>query len=572
MASNMDPKHGDKGETDHDASTPTSEADSGRGLSVAEVSSPEGDDQRHVAPNQDLDDTEPRMPIQTDTSQDGQGAVAQVPYNREIQLQEGESDELNDGDSPETTAKSVVQPSDTSKREQGEDATWQSVYHRNDNVLELLIVDLKSRKCKRERVANVSVNRVEAHQDGHLTVHASGSQSGDLRSFQGLSLSDQPVVLSLQRGSEVSPHLLEDIKKRGEGKSSHVQAFFSFVAEHLRDFEEVKDCYLLPLQNGLLISPHEVTRGNIQDSTVTVAQMTANGRGTIVLLNTTVSSDNTTPRYRPETQTTPGHFTYEGDKPLGAGVEGTVWNVKDKMSRDVFVVKEIPLTEFKPAAAAAFLKLTGCDQTCRPYGLVLDDEKECVLFLMEKVEGRTLGDILQDPNERLAIPLAVDLTIDLLKAVQYIHSKQLVHSDVAPRNVILFLEHTSTTGPRAILIDTTGAKRTSFHIDFAWDTADTIQLLNDMLLNDVPQSRLSKNYSPWKASANDKDGRTLGRLEDLVKEQADPRSRRAYTVQKLLQVMQEISEELKGLREPADIPDDLDASGIPSPPNFKFSS
>ncbi|KAI8506218.1 hypothetical protein Bbelb_156450 [Branchiostoma belcheri] len=508
-----------------DTQSVISEADSGRGLSVADVSSPDGENQRHVSPNEDQGEEGPGMAVtETDTQQDGQRAPAQEPYGREIASQEGENEELYDGDSSETTTKTVVQPSDTTKRDQGEDVAWQSVYDRKDNVFELLIVDPTSTSgVQRRRLTNVSVNRVETQQEGNITVHATGFLSGDAprtvrndrnvhSGLQELSLSERPVVLSFQRGSEVPPHLLRDVEQRGQGKSS--QEFFSFVAEHLKAFDKVENCYLLPIQNGLLISQYEVTMGNIQDSTVNVTQIT--GRGTIVLLRPTVSPDRQASVYSPETETTPGQFTIDGDEPLGTGVEGSVWDAKDKDSHDVFVAKTIPLADFKPAAAAAFLTLTGCKQTCRPYGLVLDEENERVLFLMEKVEGKTLGDILTDPNEQIPIPraLAVDFAKDILKGVQYIHSKRLVHSDVAR----------------------------------------TISLLNDMLLNNAPESRRSKKYSPWKATDQDHanfDRRTLGKLEKLVEEQADCASNvhRAYTVEKLLQELQEISEELKGSAE-----------------------
>eukprot|EP00058_Branchiostoma_floridae_P009545 XP_002595033.1 hypothetical protein BRAFLDRAFT_99654 [Branchiostoma floridae] len=286
MASNMDTKHGDKGETEHDKTTAAiSEADSGRGLSVADVSSPEGDDQRRVGTNQDLDEIEPRMPIQTDTLQDSQAAVGKEPYDRELQLQEGERDELYDGDSPETTSKRIVQPS-----EQGEDAfaKWQSAYGRHDNVFQLLIVDPVSGKWRKLQLRDVCVNRVDQKGSGHVSVDVTGLEVRDanktngnivagneqrdvLRDLQDLSLSES-VVLSYRRGSDVSPHLLQEVKERGAGKSPHVQEFFSFIAKHLASFGEVEDCYILPLRNGLLISQSELTVRSIQGTKLTVAQ------------------------------------------------------------------------------------------------------------------------------------------------------------------------------------------------------------------------------------------------------------------------------------------------------------
>ncbi|XP_035667151.1 uncharacterized protein LOC118409886 isoform X2 [Branchiostoma floridae] len=577
MASNMDTKHGDKGETEHDKTTAAiSEADSGRGLSVADVSSPEGDDQRRVGTNQDLDEIEPRMPIQTDTLQDSQAAVGKEPYDRELQLQEGERDELYDGDSPETTSKRIVQPS-----EQGEDAfaKWQSAYGRHDNVFQLLIVDPVSGKWRKLQLRDVCVNRVDQKGSGHVSVDVTGLEVRDanktngnivagneqrdvLRDLQDLSLSES-VVLSYRRGSDVSPHLLQEVKERGAGKSPHVQEFFSFIAKHLASFGEVEDCYILPLRNGLLISQSELTVRSIQGTKLTVAQTTV--RGTIILLNPTVSQDMKA-TYRPdhESSTTPGNF--ETRKRLGRGAEGPVYNAADIESNDEFAFKKIPLAKFGSykEAAAAFLELKGSTNTCRPYGLVLDEENDCVLFLMERVRGRTLREVLKDQTELMEVPVAVGYATGILTGLKYIQSQEMMHTDVAARNVII-------DGLHAILIDLTGAKKMKLK---GWDEAGALCLLNGMLRNEIPQKiHLDESSNLWKATADDLakfNPATLWKLEELLEKVAKTPTTQTPTVDELLPILQEISEGLPKTSDTVDSQDSLE-DGVPSPPNIQLS-
>ncbi|CAH1252718.1 Hypp992 [Branchiostoma lanceolatum] len=477
----MASENGDQSPTkDPNDTSPISEADSGRGPSG-------GEDQPH------LDEEEPRVGIEEESSHHGpQTAIVEESQNRQLQ----EDDIYTEGDGKPTATGNEQQSCD----EGGTLAT------------------LPSKDA------------------------TPGNEASIPQATEASSVPQEVRPLSYSQGQDVPEDVLEEVKKRGDGKSDAVKAFWSAVSNHLKEFEEVQDCNLLPLQNGVLMPRSEITTGNITRSTVKIEQ--------------------------------------------------------------------VPLEKFGEEDASAFLQLNDCPQVCKPFGLVLDEDKVCVYFLMERLTGRTLKDILKDPNEQgpseqdpneqgpseqdpneqdpneqdpneqdpneqdpneqdpneqdpneqeeripIDIPLAVIITIDLLKGVQYIHSKRLWHSDVAARNVIVFLED-NWIGPRAVLIDTTGARQPTRNIDHAWDNAKIFRLLNDML-NNVFYCK-----EPWKASAEDKgryNERSLGRLEKLIKVQSDGSSPEAFTVEKVLQWLQEISEVLEVKAEIEDLKKDIEA-------------
>ncbi|XP_019640708.1 PREDICTED: uncharacterized protein LOC109482443 isoform X2 [Branchiostoma belcheri] len=151
------------------------------------------------------------------------------------------------------------------------------------------------------------------------------------------------------------------------------------------------------------------------------------------------------------------------------------------------------------------------------------------------------------------IRFAVDYTIDILKGLEYIHSKGLIHSDIIGLNVMI-------VGPRAIIIDTTGARNPSCprSLGYLRDVENAIKLLNNMLWNNTTFSP-----EPWKASDEDRcmfNKKTLKKLEKLLKRQdeslrANSKSPMMDTIETLLQDLGIISEELKGLRQPSDSPD-----------------
>lgn len=63
-------------------------------------------------------------------------------------------------------------------------------------------------------------------------------------------------------------------------------------------------------------------------------------------------------------------------------------------------------------------------------------------FAMEYIEGKTLDEILRikrnsSDEEAIPLPWAIDIIIQVLKALDYAHSKSVVHRDIKPGNIML---------------------------------------------------------------------------------------------------------------------------------------
>jgi eukaryotic-like serine/threonine-protein kinase len=65
-----------------------------------------------------------------------------------------------------------------------------------------------------------------------------------------------------------------------------------------------------------------------------------------------------------------------------------------------------------------------------------DDDRSQVYMVMEWVEGRLLRQILHEQG-KLPVKRAVDLTINIAKALDYIHTHGVVHRDLKPENIMV---------------------------------------------------------------------------------------------------------------------------------------
>ncbi|XP_078663536.1 uncharacterized protein LOC144906785 [Branchiostoma floridae x Branchiostoma belcheri] len=336
---------------------------------------------------------------------------------------------------------------------------------------------------------------------------------------------------SYSRREDVPKEVLEETKKRGEGKSAPVREFWSAVSNHLREFEEVEECNLLPLQNGILITSSEVTSQDLTGPTVQL-ELKESRRGT-VLLYAAVSQDKAI-SYGPSASKQDGKFmTFTK---LGEGSEGEVYIAIDPKDKNLFAVKKVSLQKFGKTNPAAFLQLTDCPQVCKPFGLILDEEGECVYFLMERLKGETLKRMLNSGDE-IPISEAVGICIEILKALLYIHSKGMVHRDVKASNVM-------SDGTNATLLDITGVRKADRYSQFAQDTVMAVNLLNEMLLQ--TDARYGGVWTP----SEDQNNYPKETLQDLKKimemQMKEVPSMDHATVEKLLEDLQSISRRLSG--------------------------
>ncbi|XP_078655812.1 uncharacterized protein LOC144902315 isoform X2 [Branchiostoma floridae x Branchiostoma belcheri] len=363
-----------------------------------------------------------------------------------------------------------------------------------------------------------------------------------LKGIYGRSVSVSESTLTYSKGQDVPPECLENVRNRGEGKSDKFRQIYSDLADHLQGFKKAKDCYLLPIENGILISQKEITTAmdNIPGF-ISVEQKPRRGK----VLFKDVALEATVSHGRSITYTRKcedgGNFLVLNV--IGKGCDGIVYKAMDVQTGDQFAVKRMEVTTKMLCRnpISAFLKLIGCEQTCRAYGVILDELDNCLYFLMELLDGKTLSDLLDKKSPPIGIPFAVDYTIDILKGLQYIHSKGLIHADIHGFNIMIVV-------PRAIIIDTTGARDASGPKSrgYLWDVANAIKLLNNMLSNSTIFSP-----PPWEASDEDRrkfKKRTLKKLEQLLKRQAKylaSTSPMIDNIDTLLQDLEEISKELE---------------------------
>lgn len=135
---------------------------------------------------------------------------------------------------------------------------------------------------------------------------------------------------------------------------------------------------------------------------------------------------------------------YELVEQLGHGGMGTVYRAVDHRLRRTVAVKTLSaelalqpefLTRFqREAHAAAALNHPGV-ATVHDVGEDASGGAAEPYLVMEYVEGRTLGQVLKDGA--LPVAQAVDITGQVLDALEHSHRHAIVHRDIKPANVML---------------------------------------------------------------------------------------------------------------------------------------
>lgn len=140
---------------------------------------------------------------------------------------------------------------------------------------------------------------------------------------------------------------------------------------------------------------------------------------------------------------------------VGAGGMGEVWAGEDVKSGDKVAVKHLLPTAAKHHEVVARFKreafLLGRIESEYVARVIdfFDDETYGLVLVMEFIEGPSLAHILE--QRTLSVEEAVDLAVDLLRALQQLHGAKIVHRDLKPGNIIM--RPTSEGRPRAMVVD-----------------------------------------------------------------------------------------------------------------------
>ncbi len=129
---------------------------------------------------------------------------------------------------------------------------------------------------------------------------------------------------------------------------------------------------------------------------------------------------------------------YRKIKELGRGGGGIVYQVQDTETKARLALKElyntVKLDRFKQEAK--IVQSMEHDHIVKVVDYVIDeDDNEPSYIVMEYIEGSTLNEILTK-EYRLPIEEVIKVGIQLLDALDYAHSRNIVHRDINPSNLI----------------------------------------------------------------------------------------------------------------------------------------
>jgi serine/threonine protein kinase len=74
---------------------------------------------------------------------------------------------------------------------------------------------------------------------------------------------------------------------------------------------------------------------------------------------------------------------------------------------------------------------------CLIYDAVFDEERHQFYLVMEYVPGQSLADLMEAARSPLPLELTLEISIDVLQALDYAHRQGVVHRDIKPDNVII---------------------------------------------------------------------------------------------------------------------------------------
>lgn len=130
------------------------------------------------------------------------------------------------------------------------------------------------------------------------------------------------------------------------------------------------------------------------------------------------------------------------ERRLGSGAMGEVWLATDTLLDRPVAIKYMKATDDARikklflAEARTLAKLNHPNIT-QVYEAVFDEQPSRFYIVMEYVKGEPLSDIIHNWSGPLPLEIVLDVTIGIVKALDYAHQKGIVHRDIKPANVII---------------------------------------------------------------------------------------------------------------------------------------
>jgi tetratricopeptide (TPR) repeat protein len=148
--------------------------------------------------------------------------------------------------------------------------------------------------------------------------------------------------------------------------------------------------------------------------------------------------------------TTSQQDRYTLQKRLGGGGMGEVWLANDMLLNRPVALKYLkgtqdPLYEALFLAEARTLASLNHPHITLIYDAVLAEQRNGYYLVMEYVEGQSLDHLIANWAGPLPLEIILEVTIDVLQALQYAHSKGIVHRDIKPANVMMAKEGVKLT-------------------------------------------------------------------------------------------------------------------------------
>lgn len=133
---------------------------------------------------------------------------------------------------------------------------------------------------------------------------------------------------------------------------------------------------------------------------------------------------------------------------LGRGGMGAVWLAKDTQLDEIVAVKMLPMEVAADLRAVEWMKeevrlarTLRHDNIAAIYSFDLDRDRQTSYIVMEFIDGvdlhALLGSYRKEQKRGLPVGMVLDLLSGMAAAVDYAHSKRVIHRDIKPKNIMV---------------------------------------------------------------------------------------------------------------------------------------